>query len=189
MAKSRYLCQTSAVNNFGGSKLNPNYKGKVGQGVLDLGIILRTHTQSSLNKGKRVSDTAKVVKRAQALALAVRDKVNIINTAGQSKAIYGAAVYSFTQAEINALRSRFSEARWPNKYTACRTTGLLLVDKGEIEPGVTIVKQVLVNWLRQVEGGLALGVEENWEKYDIHTRQVRGPMNYSRRIIKQLKLY
>eukprot|EP00972_Heterocapsa_arctica_P094338 13912700-Heterocapsa_arctica.AAC.1 len=74
----------------------------------------------------RVSDTAKVVKRAQALALTVRD---------------GDAVYPFTQAEINTLISRFSEALWPKKYTACITTGLLFVYKGEIEPGITIVKQ------------------------------------------------
>eukprot|EP00972_Heterocapsa_arctica_P091273 13467399-Heterocapsa_arctica.AAC.1 len=34
-----------------------DYKGRVGQAVLDLGITLRTHTQASLNKGKRVADT------------------------------------------------------------------------------------------------------------------------------------
>eukprot|EP00972_Heterocapsa_arctica_P081717 12044451-Heterocapsa_arctica.AAC.1 len=90
------------------------------------------HTQSSLNKGKIVAETGNVVKRAQALALAlaVRDKVNIIKTAGQNKAIYGAVVNPFTQAGINTLRSIFSEALWPKKYAACRTTGLLLVDRG-----------------------------------------------------------
>eukprot|EP00972_Heterocapsa_arctica_P062760 9257156-Heterocapsa_arctica.AAC.1 len=48
----------------------PDYKGKVGQAVVDLGITHRTHNVASLNKGKRVADTNKVVKRAQALALA-----------------------------------------------------------------------------------------------------------------------
>eukprot|EP00972_Heterocapsa_arctica_P090051 13286007-Heterocapsa_arctica.AAC.1 len=33
---------------------------------------------------------------------------------------------------------------------------------------------MLVNWLRQVEGGLNKGTEENWDKYDVHTGQVRG---------------
>eukprot|EP00972_Heterocapsa_arctica_P108741 16011318-Heterocapsa_arctica.AAC.1 len=56
------------------NKLNRDCKGRFGQAVLDLGITLRTHTQASPNKGKRVTDTAKVVKRAQALALSVRDK-------------------------------------------------------------------------------------------------------------------
>eukprot|EP00972_Heterocapsa_arctica_P086068 12685661-Heterocapsa_arctica.AAC.1 len=69
---------------------------------------------------------------------------------------------------------------------ACRITGLLLIDKGEIEPGVNLVNKMLVDWLRQVEGGLHTGTEENWDKDDAHTGQVRGPVNYFRRIIKQL---
>eukprot|EP00972_Heterocapsa_arctica_P050367 7404082-Heterocapsa_arctica.AAC.1 len=52
----------------------PDYKGEVGQAVVDLGITHRTHNRASLNKGKRLADTNKVVKRAQALALAVREK-------------------------------------------------------------------------------------------------------------------
>eukprot|EP00972_Heterocapsa_arctica_P081593 12027832-Heterocapsa_arctica.AAC.1 len=35
----------------------PEYKGRVGQAVIDLGITLRSHTDSSLNKQKRVDDT------------------------------------------------------------------------------------------------------------------------------------
>eukprot|EP00972_Heterocapsa_arctica_P009819 1445513-Heterocapsa_arctica.AAC.1 len=69
---------------------------------------------------------------------------------------------------------------------ACRTAGLLLIDKGEIEPGINVIKKIRVNWLRQTEGGLHTSTAENWEEYDVHTRQVRGPVNYFRRIIKQL---
>eukprot|EP00972_Heterocapsa_arctica_P109642 16141436-Heterocapsa_arctica.AAC.1 len=76
-------------------------------------------------------------------------------------ATYGAAVYQSTQAEINTLRGIYTQALWPKKYVACRTTGLLLVDKGEIEPGVKIVNKVLV-------------------------RHVRGPINYFITTIKQL---
>eukprot|EP00972_Heterocapsa_arctica_P071667 10586255-Heterocapsa_arctica.AAC.1 len=75
----------------------PDCKGKIGQAVVDLGITHRTHNRASLNKGKRVSDTNRVVKITKALALAVREKVNIIKTAGQSKATYGAATDPFTQ--------------------------------------------------------------------------------------------
>eukprot|EP00972_Heterocapsa_arctica_P028821 4241192-Heterocapsa_arctica.AAC.1 len=32
---------------------SPDYKGRIGQAVIDLGITLRTHTQASLNKAKR----------------------------------------------------------------------------------------------------------------------------------------
>eukprot|EP00972_Heterocapsa_arctica_P038895 5731412-Heterocapsa_arctica.AAC.1 len=84
----------------------PDYKGKVGQVVVDLGITHRTHNRASINKGKRVGDTNKVVKRAQALALVVREKVNIIKTAGQSTATYGAATDPFTQAESNRAHAR-----------------------------------------------------------------------------------
>eukprot|EP00972_Heterocapsa_arctica_P082440 12149489-Heterocapsa_arctica.AAC.1 len=52
----------------------PEYKGRVGQAVIDLGITLRSHTESSLNKQKRVDDIIKVVKQIQSLGLSVRDK-------------------------------------------------------------------------------------------------------------------
>eukprot|EP00972_Heterocapsa_arctica_P089496 13195348-Heterocapsa_arctica.AAC.1 len=51
-------------------KIQPDHKGKVGQAVVDLGITHKVHTRASLNRGKRVAYTSKVVKRAQALALA-----------------------------------------------------------------------------------------------------------------------
>eukprot|EP00972_Heterocapsa_arctica_P012133 1779785-Heterocapsa_arctica.AAC.1 len=35
----------------------PEYNGRVGQAVIYLGITLRTHTETSLNKQKRVDDT------------------------------------------------------------------------------------------------------------------------------------
>eukprot|EP00972_Heterocapsa_arctica_P093627 13810563-Heterocapsa_arctica.AAC.1 len=47
---------------------------------------------------------------------------------------------------------------------ACRTTGLLLIDKGEIEPGINVIKQILVNWLRQTEGALHTSTNEYWEE-------------------------
>eukprot|EP00972_Heterocapsa_arctica_P073324 10828885-Heterocapsa_arctica.AAC.1 len=78
-------------------KIYPGCKGQLGQAVVDLGITHRTHTKASFNKGNIITDTGKVVKRPQALALAVRDKVKMFKTGGQSKAIYGAAVDPFTQ--------------------------------------------------------------------------------------------
>eukprot|EP00972_Heterocapsa_arctica_P044165 6518781-Heterocapsa_arctica.AAC.1 len=41
---------------------SPDYKGRVGQAVIDLGIALRTHNESILNKATRVDDTVKVVR-------------------------------------------------------------------------------------------------------------------------------
>eukprot|EP00972_Heterocapsa_arctica_P110068 16207179-Heterocapsa_arctica.AAC.2 len=49
-------------------RTSPYYKGRVGQAVLDLGITFRTHTQASLNKGKRVGDTVKTFRNIQSLA-------------------------------------------------------------------------------------------------------------------------
>eukprot|EP00972_Heterocapsa_arctica_P031556 4647722-Heterocapsa_arctica.AAC.1 len=88
----------------------------------------------------------------QSLALSVKDEVNIIKTAGQSRATYGAASDPFTQAQINTLREKYTQALWPKKFMACRTTGLMLIDKGAIEPGVNVIKKMMVNWLRQTEG-------------------------------------
>eukprot|EP00972_Heterocapsa_arctica_P004504 669593-Heterocapsa_arctica.AAC.1 len=35
----------------------PDYKGRVGQAVIDLGITVITHNEASINKKKRVDDT------------------------------------------------------------------------------------------------------------------------------------
>eukprot|EP00972_Heterocapsa_arctica_P040391 5949847-Heterocapsa_arctica.AAC.2 len=56
------------------TNIKPNYKGKVGQAVVDLGTTHRIHTRASINKGKKVADTSNVIKITQALALAVREK-------------------------------------------------------------------------------------------------------------------
>eukprot|EP00972_Heterocapsa_arctica_P061400 9055789-Heterocapsa_arctica.AAC.1 len=47
----------------------PDYKGRVGQAVIELGITLRTHNEASLNKKTRVDDTVKVVKTIQSQGL------------------------------------------------------------------------------------------------------------------------
>eukprot|EP00972_Heterocapsa_arctica_P069993 10340069-Heterocapsa_arctica.AAC.1 len=119
----------------------PDHKGNIGQAVVDLGITHRTHNRASLNEGKRVADTSRVVKITKALALAVREKVNIIKTAGQSRATYGAATDPFTQAEIKTLRTYWFEALWPKKYMCCKSTGLMLADKGELEPELSITNK------------------------------------------------
>eukprot|EP00972_Heterocapsa_arctica_P098099 14473442-Heterocapsa_arctica.AAC.1 len=64
-------------------------------------------------------------------------------TGGQSKATYGAAVDPFTMSEIDAVRGRFHQALWPDKYISCKATSLLIVDKGELHYGVAIVKKIL----------------------------------------------
>eukprot|EP00972_Heterocapsa_arctica_P088359 13029134-Heterocapsa_arctica.AAC.1 len=81
-----------------------DYKGRVGQAVIDLGINMRTHNEAILNKTKRVEDTVKMVKHIQSLGLPLRDNINIIKAAGQGRATYGAAVDPFTVAQINTLR-------------------------------------------------------------------------------------
>eukprot|EP00972_Heterocapsa_arctica_P025155 3705704-Heterocapsa_arctica.AAC.1 len=68
----------------------PDYKCRVGLAVIDLGLTLRTHNEASLNKKRRVDDTVKVVKKIQSLGLSVRDKINMIKAAGQSRATDGA---------------------------------------------------------------------------------------------------
>eukprot|EP00972_Heterocapsa_arctica_P092344 13618585-Heterocapsa_arctica.AAC.1 len=82
----------------------PDYKGRVGQAVIDLGITMRTHTEANLNQKTRVDDTIKVVKKIQSLGLSVRNNINIIKAARQSRATHGAAVDPFTVAQINTLR-------------------------------------------------------------------------------------
>eukprot|EP00972_Heterocapsa_arctica_P098855 14585795-Heterocapsa_arctica.AAC.1 len=47
----------------------PDYKGRVGQAVIYLGISLRKHNEASLNNQKSVDDTVKVVKKIQSLGL------------------------------------------------------------------------------------------------------------------------
>eukprot|EP00972_Heterocapsa_arctica_P085154 12547305-Heterocapsa_arctica.AAC.1 len=78
------------------------------------------------------------------------------------------------------------EALWPKKYMCCRTTGLMLADKGELESKLAIIKTILVNWLRQIEGGLAEEAYDTWEQYAVYTGNPRGPIHSFRREIKDL---
>eukprot|EP00972_Heterocapsa_arctica_P082662 12180863-Heterocapsa_arctica.AAC.1 len=64
-----------------------------------------------------------MVKRTKALALAVREKVNIIKTAGQSKATYGAATNPFTQAEITSLRTNSLRLHGQQNICAAKLQG------------------------------------------------------------------
>eukprot|EP00972_Heterocapsa_arctica_P113909 16439718-Heterocapsa_arctica.AAC.1 len=87
---------------------------------------------------------------------------------------------------MNTLRGRFAIALWPKKFVACKVTCLLLVDKGELGPCISIVKKILVNCLRQTEGGIPQGIDKRREKYAIYTGPARVPINYFRRTIRDL---
>ena len=45
--------------------------------------------------------------------------------------------------------------------------GLLIIDKGEVEPGINVMKKILVNWVRQIEGGIHPDTAEYWEDFNI----------------------
>eukprot|EP00972_Heterocapsa_arctica_P090774 13394397-Heterocapsa_arctica.AAC.1 len=62
----------------------------------------------------------------------------------------------------------------------------MLADKGEFEPTFSITKKVLVNWLRQNEGGILDDIYERWEQYAVYTGIPRRTTNYFRREIKDL---
>eukprot|EP00972_Heterocapsa_arctica_P006433 943620-Heterocapsa_arctica.AAC.1 len=48
----------------------------------------------------------------------------------------------------------------------------MLADKGELEPSLSIAKKILVNWLRQIEGGLPKEIGENWEQCAVVTKDI-----------------
>eukprot|EP00972_Heterocapsa_arctica_P059841 8826652-Heterocapsa_arctica.AAC.1 len=62
----------------------------------------------------------------------------------------------------------------------------MLADKGELEPSLSITKKVLVYWLRHVEGGMPDDIDEKWEQYAVYTVIPRGPINYFRRVMKDI---
>eukprot|EP00972_Heterocapsa_arctica_P049468 7281297-Heterocapsa_arctica.AAC.1 len=62
----------------------------------------------------------------------------------------------------------------------------MLADKGELEPSLAITKKVLVNWLRQIEGGISEEIYDRWDEYAVYTGIPRGPINYFRRIMKDI---
>eukprot|EP00972_Heterocapsa_arctica_P002455 354797-Heterocapsa_arctica.AAC.1 len=62
----------------------------------------------------------------------------------------------------------------------------MLADKGELEPKLAITKKVLVNWLRQVEGGFPEETAWRWEQCAVYTGNACGPSNYFWREIKEL---
>eukprot|EP00972_Heterocapsa_arctica_P082063 12095008-Heterocapsa_arctica.AAC.1 len=62
----------------------------------------------------------------------------------------------------------------------------MLADKGELEPKLSITKKALVNWLRQIEGGISGDIHEIWEQCALYTGIPRGPINYFKREIQEL---
>eukprot|EP00972_Heterocapsa_arctica_P064999 9594444-Heterocapsa_arctica.AAC.1 len=67
------------------------------------------------------------------------------------------------------------------KSTRSEDGWTFVVDKGEVEPGVNVVKNILVNWIRQTEGGLHPDTPKCWEDFNFQRGSVRGPVNYFRR--------
>eukprot|EP00972_Heterocapsa_arctica_P012390 1819215-Heterocapsa_arctica.AAC.1 len=45
---------------------------------------------------------------------------------------------------------------------------------------------MLVNWLRQIEGGIPDDLFEKWEQYAVYTGIPRGPINYFRISMKEI---
>eukprot|EP00972_Heterocapsa_arctica_P073032 10787803-Heterocapsa_arctica.AAC.1 len=68
----------------------------------------------------------------------------------------------------------------------CKATGLMLADRRRIEPKLAIIKKVLANWLRQVEGRISEETYERCDEYAVYTGIPRRPINYFRREIKDL---
>eukprot|EP00972_Heterocapsa_arctica_P098831 14582116-Heterocapsa_arctica.AAC.1 len=99
-------------------RINPDYKGAVGAAVVDLGFARRAHMRASPNNDKRVGGANQAAGRTSALPLSLRDKVVILKMAGQSRAIYGAAVDPCTQGQLKSLSGGFATALWPKKYAA-----------------------------------------------------------------------
>eukprot|EP00972_Heterocapsa_arctica_P008219 1202867-Heterocapsa_arctica.AAC.1 len=62
----------------------------------------------------------------------------------------------------------------------------MIADKGELEPSLAITKKALVNWLRQIEGGISEYIFERWDEYAVYAGIPRGPINYFRRIMKDI---
>eukprot|EP00972_Heterocapsa_arctica_P032617 4803888-Heterocapsa_arctica.AAC.1 len=113
--------------------------------------------------------------------------MNIIKTAGQSRATYGAAKDPFTQAEIKSLRTNFFEALWPKKYMCCKATGLMLADR---RIGSQIAHYQTRYWSigldKSKEASRKTKVYERWDQYAVYTGIPRGPIHYFRREIKEL---
>eukprot|EP00972_Heterocapsa_arctica_P014273 2100799-Heterocapsa_arctica.AAC.1 len=114
------------------------------------------------------------------------EKVHIIKTGGQSNATYGASVGPFTQADITSLRNNLFYALWPKPYMSCRATGLMLADKGELEPKLAITTKGIGQFVDKLKEASRMKPAERWEQYAVYTGNARGPINYFRREIKYL---
>ncbi len=97
---------------------NPDYQGRVGKAVIDLGIILRMHTEAILNKTKRIDDTIKVVKRIQTLGLPVRENKTL------SKLQAKAGLHMVQQSTRSQLRKLTSCEPNNHKHSGPRNSPL-----------------------------------------------------------------
>ena len=163
-------------------KIDPAYQGAIGGSVKDLGITIRTPGKASVNRNKRVSDGSVVNRRIGALPFAIRDKVTMVKTAGLSRSLFGAHVDPLNCRQLRAVRMNIRASLWPGKTSVSPTGCLLVADKGELEPWVSIVKRTVVSWKRRVQAGLPDYVVRTWTDGFTAKSRVKGPVDYTKRV-------
>ena len=135
-------------------RMNPGYGGKVGKAVKDLGVGFSAVGVKSPDRGDRVDRAVGVCGRIRALTLGPMAKKIIIKAAAQSVALYGVAVDPLTVSQLGRLRRAYSSAIWPKTCMASTGVGLLLVDKGRLDPQLEVVKRVVVAYVKHAKRGL-----------------------------------
>jgi hypothetical protein len=129
--------------------MNPGYGGKVGKSVKDLGVGISAVGVRSPDRGDRVDRAVSVCGRVRALTLGPMAKTVIIKAAAKSVALYGVAVDPLTVSQIGKLRRAYSSAIWPRKCIASNGVGLLLVDRGRLDPQRGVVKGVVAAYVNK----------------------------------------
>ena len=108
-------------------------------------------------------------------------KRTIVKAAAQSVALYGVAVDSLTVSQVGRPRRAYSAALWPRKGMASNGVGLLLVDKGRLDPQLEVVKRVMAAFVKQAKRGLPNSLWGVWEDIGGNLNRYKGPIsNYVR---------
>jgi len=93
--------------------MDPDYSGRVGKFVKDLGVGFSVVGVRSPDRGDRVDKAVEVCGRIKALTLGPMAKKVIMKAAAQSVSVYGVAVGPLTVSQVGRLWRAYSSAIWP----------------------------------------------------------------------------
>ena len=133
--------------------MSKSFKGTLSLQAKDLGVSQRGIYQPNQQRKERINTLTYTAPRVNQLCSGHTSKVRVISGGLHQSVLYGCEVDYTNLVQTNEIRNLTALALWHNEGPKNRTAGLLLTNKGLIDPGAQICYRILVNWKRQMHIG------------------------------------